>query len=155
MRLTIEVYGDTQIDRELLRFDQRGRDMRPALTAIADEFLALENRQFASQGLYASGGWAPLRSATIARKARLGLDPRILHATLRLRRSLTQRGGTDAIRKITADELQVGSKVAYGVHHQHGAPRASLPRRRPVELRESDRRNMMKIIQRYLIEGDV
>lgn len=154
VRLNLDVFGDQQISRELLRFAKRGTDMSPAFKIIADDFLDIEKRQFTSAGRYGSGGWRPLAPSTVAYKARRGLDPRILHATLRLRKSLTQRSGPDVIRKISNDEMFVGTRVKYARHHQHGAPRANLPQRRPVELPDRDRKNWMKILQRFLVEGE-
>jgi phage gpG-like protein len=151
MRLELEVYGDVQLARELLRFRDRGMDMTPAFVKVADDFLEIGRQQFGSQG-GRSGGWAPLQPAYLARKIRDGYDPRILHRTLRLRRSLTM-STADSIRRITPEEMFVGSRVPYGVHHQHGAPRANLPRRRPIELSNADRVRWIKILQRYLIEG--
>src|SRR5205807_5567870 len=85
---------------------------------------------FRSQG--GSDRWAPLAASTVAYKARHGLDPRILHATLRLRKSLTTFDGEDHIFEITEDEMMVGSRTPYGIFHQSRRPRTRLPRRPPV-----------------------
>lgn len=151
MQLELEVYGDTQFSRDLLRFRDRGMDMVPAFRSLADDFLDIGREQFGSQG-GRSGGWRPLSPTYLARKVADGHDPRILHRTLRLRRSLTMETA-DTIRRLAPDEMFVGSRVPYGVHHQHGAPRANLPQRRPVELSNADRVRWVKILQRYLIEG--
>lgn len=151
MHIRLEVSGDVQVARDLLRFGDRGADLSPAYRVIGDDFLQLEERQFASEGSYASGGWAPLAQSTLTRKARLGLDMRILHATLRLRDSLTRQGAADSIRRITSDEVVLGTSVPYASFHQTGGER--LPRRRPVELREADRRRWVKVIQRFLVTG--
>lgn len=153
--LSLDSFGDQQLSRRLLRFTDRVDDMRPALRVIADDFLDIQKSQFTSQGRYGSGGWRPLAPTTVASKARRGHDPHILHATLRLRKSLTSKYGPDVVRKITRNEMFVGTRVPYAKHHQHGAPRARLPQRRPVELPARDRKNWMKILQRYLVEGDV
>lgn len=151
MRLEIETFGEKQFSRELLRFDERGRDMRPAFEKIADDFLDVEEHQFSTEGGY-SGGWAGLAPSTVAYKARHNLDPRILHATLRLRRSLTEASGPDVIRDIRADEMTVGSKVGYGAFHQSGT--YSMPRRRPVDLPDRTKDSWVKILQRFLVEGE-
>lgn len=152
MRLEIDVNGDVQFARELLRFRDRADDMRPAFREIADDFLEEERSQFMTEGRHASGGWQPLNAAYRARKIGQGHDPRILHRTLRLRRSLTM-STADSIREISRDEMFVGTRVPYAVHHQHGAPRANVPRRRPVELTRATRVRWIKILQRHLVEG--
>lgn len=155
IRLSLDVFGDQQLDRELLRYQQRGEDLSPAFEAVADFFLDVERRQFDTQGGYASGGWAPLAESTIRNKMRLNLDLRILHATLRLRESLTNRFDADHIRDIRADEMFVGTGVDYAAYHQGDRTFLSrTPRRRPVEFRAADRSQMVKIVQRHIETGE-
>lgn len=159
MQITIDVFGDVQVSRNLMRFRDRAMNMIPAFQIEADLFLRHESKQFDSQGAYASGGWAPLAASTIARKARLGQDPRILHATLAMRRSLTVKGAPGQIRRIRRDSMEVGTSVKspkgfpYPAVHQRGG--GHVPRRRPVEFRESDKREMIRRIQHYLVYGTV
>lgn len=148
VRIELDVFGDKQVSRELLRFRDAAADMKPALEEIADDFLDIEERQFSSEGRYGSGGWAPLAPSTLAGKVRRGYDTRILHERLRLRRSLTTRN-QDHIRKITSDSMFVGTSVPYAIYHQHGT--SHMPRRRPVELPARDRDNWVKILQRHLV----
>lgn len=154
MNLTFEISGDVQVDRTLERWVDRADNMRPALSALADDFLRIEDRQFNSQGLFASGGWTPLKQSTVERKALLGLDPRILHATLALRNALTQRGAPHQVRRVTNDEFFAGTDLIYAGVHQNPVT-SPLPRRRPVELRETDRRQWIKTLQRFLVDGTI
>jgi phage gpG-like protein len=152
VRLDLDVFGDKQVARELLRFGDRAADVRPAWNAIIGRLERLEAEQFDSQGGRGSGGWAPLAPATVAEKARRGLDPRILHATGRLRASLTGRGG-DAIRESHPDEMRFGTSVPYARFHQQGTSR--MPRRREIELRELDRHMIfVQTVQRFLVTGE-
>ncbi len=50
-------------------------------------------------------------------------------------------------------ELDYGSKLPYAEFHQRGTRK--MPQRRPVEFTESARRNTIKILQRYLITGEL
>lgn len=141
-----------------MRFRERGMDMRPVFHVLADDFLKIEKRQFDSEGGYASGGWKPLTEAYLRRKIQQGYDHRILHRTLAMRRSLTVRGAPGQVRRITRDTLEVGTAVRsnkgfpYPAVHQRPL-RSPLPRRRPVELRETDRDRWVKMMQRYLVTG--
>lgn len=126
--------------------------MRPAFDVIHDQFLAIERRQFSTQGRF-SGGWRPLKSSTIIGKERAGLDPRILHATLRLRRSLTQRQDADHVYETTSDSMRITTRVPYAAFHQRGTRR--MAQRRPVELTETHRRQWVQTLQRYLTTGGV
>lgn len=151
MRLDLETFGEKQFSREILRVGDNAQDMSPAFDDIHTLILGVERGQFSTQGAAYSGGWKPLAASTKRYKARRGLDPRKLHATLRLRDSLTQPTHRDHVFTSSADEMFVGSKVPYGPYHQRGNP--NLPRRRPFQFNESVRRNILKILQRHLVDG--
>lgn len=143
--ITLEFYGDKQIDRTIKRVLDNLEDATPAWEAMADRFGALETEQFASQGASGSGGWAPLAAATVAAK---GHDT-ILVDTGALRDQLTNR--PFGVENIAKDSMEVGSNLPYGGYHQNGTDR--MPQRRAVEFTETDRRDLTKILQRYLITG--
>lgn len=149
VRLTLSFYGDKQIDRTLANLEFGGQDARPAWELIADDFLESERRQFASEGAYASDGWAPLSPAYARWKAIHYPGKTILRRTDDLFKSLTEG---PAIRILEPTFMVIGSDVDYGAYHQHGTTR--LPRRRPVELTENRRREWVKILQRFLITGE-
>lgn len=124
--------------------------MRPAFDQIHDIIVGAEEQQFATEGGAFSGKWAPLAPSTVRYKAARSLDPRILHATLRLRKSFTAKTHADHVYRASADEMFVGSKVAYARYHQLGTSR--MPRRRPFELNEKVRREIVKTLQSHLVE---
>lgn len=151
MRLELDAFGDKQVAREILRFGDRATDARPAWNSIIGQLERLEAAQFDSEGARASGGWAPLAPATVAEKARRGLDRRILHATGALRASLT-RHSDDAIRESHPNEMRFGTTVPYAVFHQRGR---GVPQRRSVELTETDRHAIfVQTVQRFLVTGE-
>jgi phage gpG-like protein len=154
VRIELSAFGDDVFSRELLRFSDRAEDMRPAFALIHNSFLGVERRQFSTEGTAYSGGWAPLAESTRHYKERHGLDPRILHATLALRDSLTSPNNAGHIYQVTRDSMFVGSSVPYGVFHQSRAPRTRLPRRPPVQLSEDVKKRWVKIIQSYLVRGE-
>lgn len=124
-------------------------DMRPAFDSVHSLIVDVEKKQFATEGAAYSGSWAPLAPSTVRHKARRGLDPRILHATLRMMRSFTATTHADHVYRASADEMFVGSRVPYARYHQLGTRR--MPRRRPFELDEAVRRNIVKILQAHLM----
>lgn len=152
MRLDLDTFGEKQFSRELLRVGSNAGNMKPAFDQVHDLLNEVEERQFSSQGAAFSGGWKPLAPSTKARKARLNLDPRILHATLRLRDSLTSKSHPDHVYRASADEMFWGTKVPYAGVHQN--PKTSpLPRRRPIEFNDAIRTQIVKLLQRHLMEG--
>lgn len=154
MQLRLEVFGDVQLSRDLLRWADNAEDMTPAFEAISDDFRVIERRQFDSEGAYASGGWAPLKPSTVARRG--GRAHPILRtpgdAGGRLRRSLTTKGARDAVRDITADSMTVGTRVPYAKYHQRGTK--NMAQRRPVELTAADRARWVKVIQAHLVAAE-
>lgn len=150
MRIQLEIAGDVQLSRTLLRFRQHAEDMSPAFEQIADDFYEIERRQFASEGVYGSGGWKPLSPGYAARKSVLYPGKPILQATGALFESLT--GGRGAVKKVSRDELLLSTDDEKAPFHQRGTRK--MPQRRPVELRSQDRKNMVKVLQRYLVSGE-
>src|SRR4051794_15389307 len=139
MLLELDVFGDVQVRRKLLRFGDRARDARPAFELMADDLREWEERQFASEGGFASGGWDPLAPSTIAAKAaapraaftgsrtktgkfakRVRRNRRILEDTGALRESLTQHGDAEHVELIFPQEFVFGSTVPYAQFHQRG-----------------------------------
>jgi phage gpG-like protein len=148
--ISFTFFGDAQLDRRLERMTGHTEDARPAFEAIRESFLAAERRQFSTQGGYASGGWAPLSPRYAEWKARHYPGQPILRRTDELFRSLTE--GPE-INVIEPQFALFGSAVPYGEFHQHGTAR--MPMRKPVELPEALRRRWVKILQRWIITGEV
>lgn len=147
MLLTLDVFGDVQLRRRLLRWAEGAEDMSPAFESVSDDFLEIERRQFDSEGSFASVGWAALSEPYRSIKSILYPGKGILEATGALRGSLAERG-PGHVREIRSDEMFVGTEVPHAAHHQSGT--SKMPQRRPVELRETDRRRWMQILQRHL-----
>jgi phage gpG-like protein len=148
VKLRFEVFGDEQIERELLRFSAYVGSAQPAFREMADRMREQIGEQFATEGQRGSGGWAPLAESTLAAKAAAGLDSHILQATHSLLESLTEPGG-DHIEEISDEHLLFGSRNPYGSFHQKGTSR--MPARKPVDFTELDRRGLVQILQRFLV----
>lgn len=149
-RIRFTFYGEAQVDRTFELVSDRASDATPVWNVLADRFVEDEQRQFASEGAYGSGRWAPLSAPYAAWKARHFPGRGILVRTGALRDSLTG-SGDGSIRAITQSTMAVGSAVDYGRFHQRGD---GVPRRRPVELPESERRAWVKAIHRFIVTGE-
>lgn len=147
--LRFDFYGDTQVNRTLADLADNVEDAREAWEVIADRFQRAERRQFQSQGGYGSGGWDPLSPRYAAWKSRVRPGAPILVFDGDLKRSLTER--PFGVEIIEPAFMVIGSDVEYGAYHQHGTDR--MPRRRPVELPETERREWVKVLQRFLVTG--
>lgn len=151
-RLTTTVYGEDIIIRDLLRFSSRGLHAEPAFYAIGEDMMDEVEANFDTEGAHASGGWAPLAAATVKAKAAQNLDPRILHATLEMRRSLTEHDANNIL-IARSNELIFGTKDPKAGFHQRGT--VDMPQRRPLEFTELAKRGFVKTLQRYIVEGDL
>lgn len=152
MRLYIEAFGETVIDRQLTRFAANLAVPEAAWQVIGTMLRAGAERQFQTEGRYASSGWKPLAASTVAFKRRHDLDPRILRATNALMDSLTRKFDPRHIeRPVSRTSFLFGSRVTYGVYHASTRPRSRLPYRPPVALVERDKRLLVKELQRALL----
>lgn len=142
MDVRIEVLGEEVVARSLLRFADRAQDLSPAMREILDAVRASNARQFDSQGSYGGQPWPANMTSTKESKARLGLDSRVLHATLALRGSLTKQGGAN-VAVATAHGFVFGSTVPYVGYLREKYKIVSPP--------ERDRRDWVKIVQRFLV----
>jgi hypothetical protein len=158
VKLEIEVHGDVQVSRELLRFADRQEDASPAFESIMELLRRSQERQFEGGGKHASGGWAKLKQATIDAKARSSSatvrrnTKRILVAMEALMESFTARshGADGATRVIQPRQMIFGSQVRHGRFHQPD-PQG----RRALEVRARDRTEMVKRVQRHMVKGRV
>lgn len=151
MRFEFEVDGDVQVARDLLRFGEHASDARPVWDEIRKYLVAEEKKQFSSQGSHASGGWAKLKQVTIDYKRRAGLDPKILHATLALRKSLTAVGAKGQMWESTPTHMVFGSALPYSKFHQKGTK--NMAQRRPVELTTAARKHAVKLLQAFVVKA--
>lgn len=145
--VSVEVDGATAVVSELLRFEDRAEDMSPALRQVADVMRGQFGQRFSSEG----PGWAPLKPATLAAKRSAGLSERILEATGAGEASLTESGG-DNVEHVTADTLVFGSSLSRMKLHDTGTSR--MPQRKVVDFSLGDRREHVRVLQRFLLDGD-
>ncbi len=161
MLMTLEVMGETVINRDLMRWEERAGDFGPVFAALVADFHDMEAEQFRSEGA-GSGGWAPLALRTVTERASLGLGPNPIldrsGVTYRGReggtgrRSLTESDAPFSVTRIGPYEMFVGSSDPVMGYHQRGHETPTpLPKRRVVEFREIDRVRWVKAMQAHLV----
>jgi phage gpG-like protein len=144
MRVVVDVYGDDLVARDLLRFSERPNNMAPVWDDVTDDVLAPAfERNFKQQG----PGWAPLKPSTVRSRIAQGYPAGpILTKTGAYRREMTSGLQTQR----SNNELVVVAPKVPGAYHQSGTRKMPA---RPLRLTESEKRAVVKTIQRYLIEG--
>jgi phage gpG-like protein len=150
--MAVEVYfevdGEVQLARALSRFGENVKDLRPAFNQISSLFYNIEKKQFTSEGSYGSGGWKALSPKYAEWKARNYPGKPILQRSGRMMSSLTGQTG-DTVREMGPLWLRLGTSVYYAFFHQRGTK--YMPKRKPIELTEIDKRNWVKAVQRFLV----
>lgn len=151
MRVVLTSFGERQIDRRLLRLEERVVDARPIYRFMAATFYQWEKDLFDSEGASGGSRWTELKPNTIARKLRKGQPLDILHATGDLERSLTRANAKGSFMRVSRWGMEIGTNLAYGSIHYHGSPKTKLPRRRPVMLTVSHRQEWVRMMQKWIM----
>lgn len=149
MYFELDIYGDKQFAAELMRWAEAAQDLDPVFRLIEADFYRIEKEAFATEGSRAEA-WAALSEPYATRKAIAYPGKTILRRTDAMYESLTNPASS--LRRITADDMFIGTDVTYAVFHQLGT--VKMPRRRPVSLTAGDRRRWQLLLQRYLATGE-
>lgn len=120
-------------------------DAEPGLLEVAELIFKIEERIFDSEGRRGGGSWKQDSPDWLARKIRMGLDPRINHATLALRKSMTVPDADHQILEVGPHHLRIGSDLPYAAVSQRNRPF--------VKFTTRDRLEMRNIIKHYLVEA--
>jgi phage gpG-like protein len=159
LSLDIDVFGVPLMRRRLNAVGARAADLEPALESVADDMRRQAERAFGSRGLTSGTAWPPLQPDTIARKLRdkrpavKGHARKTLHATEKLRKSLTDDKHVDDVSYVDNDTLIFGTDVPYAPYHQTGT--STMKARPPVRMRANERSAAVRKVSRYITTGRV
>src|SRR4051794_11741673 len=109
LAIRFEQTGVEAVEHDLLALERRIGDSRPAFVAVAELMRVAMSQRFDDQP------WEPLAESTVLAKDAAGLDPRILHATLALRDSLTKPAAPGMFEVITDSGLTFGTSIDYAI----------------------------------------
>lgn len=151
MRVSLSSFGERQIDRRLLRIEDRVVDPRPIYRFMMAQFYRWEKDLFDTEGSSGGRKWTALKPNTIRQKVRKGQPLEILHATGALERSLTQPKARGSYMIVSRHGLEAGSRLHYAGIHYHGSPKTKLPRRRPIMLSPAQRIEWIRMMQTWIM----
>lgn len=138
-------FGEEQVARGLEGFAARARDMRPAWKQIRSRFVDYETSWFDSEG---DGHWPALSKDYAEWKARHFPGRKMLVRSGDMRESVL-KPDID----VTEPSYAVfGTADPVAGYHQKGAGR--LPVRRVIDIDEQERREWVRVVQRYLLEEE-
>lgn len=143
MQFFVEMQGTKQVSTKFARMAQSASNFTPAWEAVLTRLFAIEASTFDSQGRRGGGSWKADSPEWLARKMRDGLDPRINHATLALRNSMTVRDAPGQILHITPQALYFGSDLPYAGVSQENRPFVKLTAGDRVAIRNLIRDQLM------------
>lgn len=151
--LDIEIQGQKQVRRQLLRGAEAAGNLKPALTLVREDMFRVIRAQFTSQGRRGGGSWKFLDPKTIERKINKGLDPRILMARHRLMDSFTKRKSRYMRSKVTKDRITLSSTLPYADTHQYGDEDRGIPARPFIKFLPNDRKRWVTMCERQIMEA--
>lgn len=160
VRVSIELFGDRQLDREIRVIGKRVTNMDPAFRSIFHRLVDINSENFWSLGERSGHTWAPLKASTIMEKVREGSPT----PAIPLRRfgllfdamSFIPNANNETIYNKTWAVFRLTGDVAdIGRWQQRGVPENNLPARPFFALTERDRRELVDEMRHYIFRGRV
>jgi len=144
--MAVQEKGSLRAAFDLEELGRRASDIRPLSYKVRTAFRQAEEARFDRQG----PGWPPLADSTKERKARQGLDPRVMRAKQVLYRSLTSPRAALQVDRREQHEMEFGTQVPYAHFHQTGT---GVPRRPLVELTVAQHQALTEAMAEYVSKG--
>jgi hypothetical protein len=148
------------IDRTMGIFQQTAwqttDNMDVAWARVHNLLLSIEQKQFSGGGRRGPNPWAVLSPNTIARKRRMGLRLKKMHATTETAQSLRTHSHPLHVWRVnpsSAQGAEFGSRAKGFQVHQFTDSGAHFPYRPPVDLTDMDVRKVTRIIHDHVMSG--
>lgn len=151
MQIDVTTIG---LERSVRAFDgmgKRTRNLYPVMQYIAEDFERIMEEQFATEGGSTGTEWAPLSDEWWEHKVNVGKDHGTLQYNQVLVDSLTIPGAPGAIRRVTNNEVTMGTSIDYAIFHIEGTGR--MPRRNFMRLPANSQRHWVAVLNRYVLTG--
>jgi phage gpG-like protein len=150
--MTVKPLGIREVQLQLNEIAARGDNAAPVLRKVAEEFRSDQRTNFARRG---RPRWKPLSPEYAAWKARKYPGRPIGVLTGGMRASFVNKFDPYNLEVVKDDQLRVGSTNPVG--HLFGGKHTvhKQPKRKLVSLTPTRRREYLKMVQDYLIDGDL
>lgn len=148
MEFFVEAMGIRQAQTRFNRMGAAALDAAPAFVSIADMIFKIEEATFNGGGRRGGGSWKKLTDEWLTRKVRTGLDPRINHATLALRKSMTVLGAEHQNLEIGPQSLRISSDLPYAATAQRHRPFVKFTLTDKQRIRAEMRRHLVNAFRR-------
>jgi len=151
MRIDVSEIGLERSVRAFHGYGARTRNLYPVMQYIAEDFERIMEDQFASEGASTGTEWAPLSDDWWEHKVNVGKDHGTLQYNQKLVESLTSDGAEGSIRRVTNNEVTMGTSIDYAIFHVEGTGR--MPRRNFMRLPANSQRHWIAVLNRYVLTG--
>lgn len=142
--------GDRRVEQLLSEMVDRTHGVEPAWPGVGDVLAKAFTLQFDTEGNHLLGHqWAPLKPEYLRWKIRHGFDPRRLHKTGEMRRSLTSR--PMAVEEYRPMSATFGTNDEKAPYHQHGT--RFMPQRQIIAVTEDLADDVNSVLARYIFEN--
>lgn len=142
--------GEILINREIVGLLNAATDFRQLAPGLIPEVQSILREQFNAQGNGASGQWAELSPAYARWKEKNFPGKPILQRSGETFRALTGRT-ENSILETRSDSITFGVRLPYPIFHQRGGKR--LPRRPIFDFNETQKRRLIKVVQRRILSA--
>jgi phage gpG-like protein len=160
LRITLELFGDRQLDREIRIIGRRTDNLNQAFRSIFNRMVDINSQNFWSHGARSGNIWESLKPATVAEKIREGSpspsEPLRRFGDLFDAMSFIPNenneviyGGNWAVFRLTGEVADIGAI------HQRGAPSKNLPARPFFAFTDEDREEFVREIQHFIFKRKV
>jgi phage gpG-like protein len=145
---TIE--GDRRVKQLLSEMADRTRGVYHVWPKVGDVIAGALDKQFESEGAYFyARKWKPLQPDYLAWKIRNGYDPRRLHQTGAMRRSLTSR--PMSLENYFGNRAVFGTRDRKAAFHQNGT--RFMPKRQIIRVTEDLADDVSSVIAKWIFEN--
>lgn len=148
LKVDVEIQGQERLGQALRALPDVLSDLRPAWPKVSQLFYDAEKAQFDSRGSRGGEQWPELSASYARWKSANYAGQPLMELTGNLRRSLTERSGSDSVYEATKDSLVLGTSDPKANAHQFGSGR--LPRREVIALTDEDHEKMREVMMREL-----
>lgn len=142
----MDVAGDAVFVKGIARFTESCRDFTTMWPEIVEDFQQIELEQFATEGARSGNPWAPLSASYERWKMKNFPSSTTLVLTGEMRMAMTNGLMVDA----EPMRLEMRPSLDKTIYHQRGT--AHMPKRKVVDLTDSDKARWVRTIQRYLVD---
>ena len=148
--VTIEVYGQTLVAKELDLIGARGGSMMGIWPAIAERMESIVKENFETRGIRGGNFWQDLTYDWLRRKFQAGDNLNIGRQSDAMYNALTGKS-EDSVRDYHDDYMEFGANLLQFRVQQNYSENANFPERRPISFTLKDVREFSQIMLEWTL----